>query len=839
MVSVASCSSPTIFQRIQYRLVGPTTAHIEYECYLLLCMILLLIATIRGLYKESSFTTAMSTDHGSTAVGTYFNGDCTFVLLVSLVLSRHILIRIYCAFDPSTHVACNIFGLISHLMQTTIFASSGHCFDRPPPPIQLAILQSYHNSSSANSNNGGGFSDRGLIGGGASVSGNTFLTTSINNNINPNISSSGGMLASISPATTPTAAERMIHVTGGVLDINYTRESTKGNTVLSLSHILPSSFIYGLQILRKVLWFPLTRIIGTPQVHVYPFISFNDNMKFYSSSSSGGESRRARNNSNNTMDSSASMVQWLSRNGILLQQFLYQTLFLHGPSFRFLLTTKICLVIFGQLLLVWTHDHTADFSSVPFGFLSYFSGGTAGSRSRTTKENLHIHTHDVKKMFQIAEQESAPMVGHYVQQLKPSVAGTFWILIGFGTLYCLIVFTRIVFPLPDLLTTGSVSKDANYVRSHIGSTGTTPTSGSSGKKGHHHHGHQHSNNASNSRRQSNVGWLSKLYARLNDWFNNVIYKRSTNNSMSDVIAWMERQYRAISTNRFYACVFVVLGRVAENIIVVGLLPRTQFACRVMGHCSSGLSLWELSRVLYPGGLNTPKRMDGSSAMEFMEHDTFSAIWTVAGVLATSSVLLLTQTLVLNRSYLSSRAYHSLEWELVSKDTKKNQRQSDDVDLPWISNSHHQSSPDVWDGRRKYVRGEEVYYPDWFGALYRARVNSPESYPKANNLHAFDEELSCELGHPATSRILATFASIQFICAMLYCITWIVCVICGFHLHSYGLVWAMLSCFVSVHGVLATTSRAAYTSRSKNGKKIMSRAMQQLQKLNGEIIRNNS
>ena len=176
---------------------------------------------------------------------------------------------------------------------------------------------------------------------------------------------------------------------------------------------------------------------------------------------------------------------------------------------------------------------------------------------------------------------------------------------------------------------------------------------------------------------------------------------------------------------------------------------------------------------------------------------------------------------------------------MSKDTKKNQRQSDDVDLPWISNSHHQSSPDVWDGRRKYVRGEEVYYPDWFGALYRARVNSPESYPKANNLHAFDEELSCELGHPATSRILATFASIQFICAMLYCITWIVCVICGFHLHSYGLVWAMLSCFVSVHGVFATTSRAAYTARSKNGKKIMSRAMQQLQKLNGEIIRNNS
>ncbi len=841
MVAVSSGSSPTMFQRIQYRFVGPTTAHIEYECYLLLCMILLLIATIRGLYKESSFTTAMSADHVSTAAGSYFNGDYTFVLLVCLVLSRHVLIRIYCTFDPSTHVTCNIFGLISHLMQTTIFASSGHCFDRSPPPIQLAILQSYQISSSASSKNGSGFGDRGLVGGGALVSGNTFLTTSVNNNNNPNISSSGGVLASTSPVTTPTAAERMMHVTGGVLDMSHTREPTKSNTVLSLSQILPSSFVYALQILRKVLWFPLTRIIGTPQIHIFPFISFNDNMNLHLSSSSGGESRRARNNSNNGMDSSASMVHGLSRKGIWLQQQLYQTLFLHGPSFRFLLTTKICLVILGQLLLILTHDHTADVSgfSVPFGFLSYLSGGrfaTAGSQSRRTKENLHVHTHEVKKMFQIAEQESAPMVGHYVQQLKPS---TFWILVGFGTLYCFIVFTRIVFPLPDLLTTGNVSKDANYVRSQIGSTGTTPTSGSSGKKGHHHHGHNHSNNTSNSRRQSNVGWLSKLYARFNDWFNGMIYKRSTNNSMSDAIAWMERQYTAISTNRFYACVFVVLGRVAENIIVVGILPRTQFACRVMGHCSSGLSLWELSRVLYPGGLNTPKRMDGSSAMELMEHDTFSAIWTVAGVFATSTVLLLTQTLVLNRSYLSSRAYHSLEWEPVSKDTKKNQRQSDDVDLPWISNSHHQSSPDVWDGRRKYVRGEEVYYPDWFGALYRARVNSPESYPKANNLHAIDEELSCELGHPATSRILATFASIQFICAVSYCITWMVCVICGFHLHSYGLVWAMLSCFVSVHGVLATTSRATYTTRSKNGKHIMSRAMQQLQKLNGEIIKNNS
>jgi hypothetical protein len=442
-------------------------------------------------------------------------------------------------------------------------------------------------------------------------------------------------------------------------------------------------------------------------------------------------------------------------------------------------------------------------------------------------------------MLQIAEQESASMIGYYVHQLKLSYTGTVWLLVGFGVFYSLIFFTRIAFPLPDLLANSKTGKDTNSVRSNPGSTGSTTTS--SGKKSHHHnhHSHNHSNASTSSRRPSNVGWLSKLYTKFVELSDIIIHRKSTNkNTMPDVIFWIRRQYNAISSNRLHASIFVVLGRVAENVIIVGVLPRTRFACRVMGHCSSGLSLSELSRVLFPGGLNTPKRIDGIDAIESIEHDLFSATWTVIAVVVTSSVLLLAQTIVLNRSYISMRAYHSLEWEIVPKDTKKHQRQSDYSDLPWISNSHHQSSPDVWDGRRKYLKGEEVYYPDWFGALYRARVNSPESHPKANTLRYIDEQLSAELGHPATSQIIASLASIQFVLAVIFCFIWLISVVAGAQLYAYGLVWAIFSCLIAVHGVFTTTRRASYTTTSKSGDKRLSPAMKKLQKLHSEIVKHN-
>ena len=869
MKTNSSVSTTPFFQKIQYRLLGPTTVHIEYECYLLICMILLVVATIRGLYKESSFTSVFwSTNRNSRRSTTtddsyyYVDGDYVFVVLVCLVLSRHVLIRIYCTFDPSTHVTSNIFGAISHGIQSTIFASSGHCFDRAPPPIQISILQSYHNTTSSSSSSGttsysGGFGlcERTVQGGTTGSGGGGALSTPFGSHNSTGLSAT----SLSSPTTTPTAIDRMIHITGGMLDMN-TREATKSTFTLSLSQIVPSSLIYALQIPRKLFWFPLTRIVGTPQIHLLSFISYNDNDYFHSSSNTSGESRRMRNSGSNSnhhhnkfSNNSTSIVQWIVRTLVWVQQSIYHILFVYGPSLRFLLSTRVGLEVFWQLFFVWADGHTVvddvTFSmSGIFELLSYFSGdgttttSTYGRRSMTTKQNLYIHTHDVKKMLQIAEQESAAMVGHYVHQLKPSVLGSLWILVGFGTIYCLVFFTRIAFPLPDLLSSVQMGKDTNYARTNTtgGANSTTTTSTSSGKKGHHHHHHHQSNNTTNTRRPSNSGWLSKSYSRFTEFFSSIIHnKKSTNaRTIFDAFAWIQRQYTAISTNRLYASAFVLFGRVTENIIIVGILPRTQFACRVMGHCSSGLSLSEMSRVLYPGGLNTPMRTDGDDASESMERDLFSAIWALVAVFTISTVLLLTQTLVLNRSYLSTRAYHSLEWELVSKDTKKHQRQSDYADVPWIASSHHQSSSDVWDGRRKYVRGEEVYYPDWFGVLYRARVNSPEGHPNANTFPALDEELLSELGHPATSRIIASLASIQFFFACCFSLMWIVCVLRGAHSYTHGLIWAMLSCSVAVHGVLATTRRASYTTISKNGNRQMSRAMQALQKLNGEIMKHN-
>jgi hypothetical protein len=284
--------------------------------------------------------------------------------------------------------------------------------------------------------------------------------------------------------------------------------------------------------------------------------------------------------------------------------------------------------------------------------------------------------------------------------------------------------------------------------------------------------------------------------------------------------------------------YVVLCRVFENVIVVGIIPRTRFACRATGHCPAGPPLWELSRIIYPGGLYTQKRMDDVQSFGYMESDPLSAVWTVFGVLIISAVLLIAQVVALNRSYLSIAAYHSLEWELVSKGSTTRQPKVGKSNSVAFSNTQQQTAALVWEGKRKYAKGELVYYPDLSGALYQARVNSPEGHPSYNGYRVLGEQLLSELGHPATSRLVANLATLQFATAFAYFALWAILNLLGFYLTAHGLVWAVISHFVAIHGVLSITRSSAHFVFSKQRQKQPSNAMLALQKLNGEILKRN-
>lgn len=117
---MASTSGHRLFQflsertrRLSYIALGPTTVHLRYEGYLLLCLTLLTVSSLKGLYRESFGTT----------------GDLGYLLLTSLWLGRHLIIRWLCSWDTSTSTHPSITGFLSHFL--TAHCTGGQTFDRP------------------------------------------------------------------------------------------------------------------------------------------------------------------------------------------------------------------------------------------------------------------------------------------------------------------------------------------------------------------------------------------------------------------------------------------------------------------------------------------------------------------------------------------------------------------------------------------------------------------------------------------------------------------------------------------------------------------------------------
>lgn len=735
---------------------------------------MLTIGSMSALYKES--------------FGSYY-GDYVYLFLTFLVSSRHLLFRIFCTWDPSTHASPTLFGFISNTIQSHLIG--GQTFDRPAPPMQQQLYQqNYSGSAGASSqqNNININTDYRTSGGGGSHAISSLSSST---------SSSMLLTATVPPLS---AADRMTQIFGGALE---TKQAS------SVSQVVPSSLVYGWQLPRRYLWFPLTRL-QTKMSTQFLMKMGNDN----------NNNHRNDQNNNNLFGAQFSAYrasgrsfqttfQYLKSVFKPIEQCIVQYWISYAPSVQ--MCVAMLTLFYGMSVMSW-----------------YFFGISIISM---------IHT-----IFN-AEDYSAKLAenyaGKYDQNIKPSDFRVIFIMLSFGILWSVIYTSRVELPLCDMTASGSVARDVHRA-SHRDSTARLGSNNVDAK-----------GRKSGSRSNSGGGF---------GWYSRNIYLKNAARAMwqsvfssppaSETAAWSERQVSIATENRLELSLQFVNLRVLENVFLVGILPRTHFTCRSTGHCPSGLSPWNLSVILFPGGFNQAGRSLNHDWFNLMESDVLSFIWTLVGVIIVSVVLLLAQMTVLNRSYLALLAYHCLEWEKVRK---KGEGSTSAVER------HVQHQPNtavtVWEPKRTYTKGDLVFYPDAAsGNVFRAAINGPANRPynRDGNLR-MNKKLIEELGCPSTSLYLGELASYQLAATLLSFAGWLWLLFSGRFRsgQTLGLMWAVLAHAVATHGVIAsgaTTSASATISRvgasssslnsSQRRRISTSKAMQELCKINLEIRTNN-
>lgn len=209
-------------------------------------------------------------------------------------------------------------------------------------------------------------------------------------------------------------------------------------------------------------------------------------------------------------------------------------------------------------------------------------------------------------------------------------------------------------------------------------------------------------------------------------------------------------------------------------------------CRYTGHCHEGLSLKELSKILYPVGITSPLRTDSfsKSVSSLGMSDIGATVLTVVSVVVTTVSILLAQATTLNRSYLGTMGYIAGGWAIV-----------DSSDPCLIG-----ASPAQWDPRRRYKKGDLIVQ-NYFGnpTVYKATSNSPEGRPLDLCLRATCALFRDELGHPATSTVIAFCSAAQLAMVMTTAISILGYLCLGYGYRSF--LWVLGANLIGSFGIL--------------------------------------
>ena len=346
--------------------------------------------------------------------------------------------------------------------------------------------------------------------------------------------------------------------------------------------------------------------------------------------------------------------------------------------------------------------------------------------------------------------------GMYQHTFDPTWVDLSYYVILWGTILGLILYGRVLLPIPDLVAGSNVL--SSFREGTIASGG-----GGSGSKGSRGGNSHYSGSAS----AASTSGGDALFER----------------------PWLEQCQSIITEQRLKLILKVAFARVVENLILIAILPRTDLACKTTGQCPNKSGLRELAKVMFYAGITSPLRSDTESyQMEDGKHpfsvgenpykpNLFCAVTIGISVVVVTLSLLLAQATTLNRSHLGINGYLAGAWVVapIDDDAKRNETQ-EGGNLSPQKGSHghnkfhgksHKKSPDPlhlqkqrheWVPRKRYKKGDIVSYE---GVLYKATINNPEGKPYDFFLWLTHKIFRNELGHPATSRVIAFISTVQF------------------------------------------------------------------------------
>jgi len=355
------------------------------------------------------------------------------------------------------------------------------------------------------------------------------------------------------------------------------------------------------------------------------------------------------------------------------------------------------------------------------------SSGTSGTDYQTVESNIPNFAGNPNA------QNNGNGHSHYWRKQKPFPApSTFdvdppswvslmYLVISFGTAASLLLYGRVLLPIPEFVAGTNVLKAIRAETKILGGGG--------------------------------VGKSSKL---------------------KDMdIPWAEN-YKSITTeNRLRLYYKIGIVRVIENVLLCAVLPQTEIICRITEHCEAGPLLWGPSGVAGIAGRRFGKGSSFlTSSYDVLTKDDFATRVIIATTVLITCVMLVAQMSLMNRTYLAIMGYISGEWELQTdtNDDTDDELLSSQKGLmsvmydifgigakPTQSYSTHRRSNTLmqWDPKRRYQKGDRIAYDD---AVYKAVSNSPEGPPFDPFLRAAHDLFSDELGHPSSSNILPSLST---------------------------------------------------------------------------------
>jgi len=398
--------------------------------------------------------------------------------------------------------------------------------------------------------------------------------------------------------------------------------------------------------------------------------------------------------------------------------------------------------------------------------------------------------------------------GLYQRSYPPSWMECFYYIMIPATLLGILLFGRVILlPIPDLVAGSSniVQSLRDYSKKQALSSSSVMSatlsgvvgggiiigggSGSgSGNKGSSSGGNKGSSRNSNSKGGGGGGGAITFLSDIQSGENRRDHK-----------PWLEQYQSIIQEHRFKLICKITLIRVIENVFICAILPRTEFACKTTGQCANKSGLLELTKVMFFQGITSPLRNDfyqgsnsnsnnnnnGAGEKPFSVGENVLRPDTMIGIMIGISVVVITLSLLsaqaatLNRSHLGITGYLAGGWIIVDDDDdnnnnpdnessllnnnkkKTNNKDSSISTLQQLQQQQKEQQPSEWEPRKRYKKGDIVKYGRGAGTIYKATTNNPEGVPYDLFLRSTYKLFRNELGHPATSRVVAFVSTIQF------------------------------------------------------------------------------